>query len=279
MVKPALSVSRAWMAARQQLTAYDSFVSESQSGPPCSAKWTWQSISPGSSVAPGASMRVADPLLAGSLEAISTMRSSSTRTQASFKSGSRSAAVKTCPARIKSSLTAKMLPSTDDMPGSHWLITLSPENYAITRDQHFSLLGLRSRHRKKAERVALGDRVLYYVLTHRIFPATATVTSAYFEDRHPTWINPERKDDPFPYRVHTQPNLVLEAGEGLDAEALAPRLLYLKRWAPEMWYLALQGDVHLLSAQDFMLIEREMQRVAESRRSRRERVPHGAHAS
>jgi hypothetical protein len=159
------------------------------------------------------------------------------------------------------------------MPGSHWLITLSPENYDITRGMHFGLLGLRSRHRKKAERVAVGDRVLYYVLQDRIFPATATVTSAYFEDRHPTWVNRERKDDPFPYRVHTQPNAVLEEGEGLDAEALAPRLLYLKRWPPEQWYLALQGDVHLLSSQDFLLVEREMQRVLESRRSRRERLP------
>jgi len=159
------------------------------------------------------------------------------------------------------------------MPGSHWLITLSPENFNITRDTRFGLLGLRSRHRKKAERVAVGDRVLYYVLTERIFPATATVTSAYFEDRHPMWVNPERKDDPFPYRVHTQPNLVLEPGEGLDAEALAPRLLYLKRWAPEQWYMALQGDVHLLSAQDFVLIEREMQRVDEMRPRRRERLP------
>jgi len=167
-----------------------------------------------------------------------------------------------------------MLPSCDDMPGSHWLITLSPENYVITRNMHLSLLGLRSRHRKKAERVAVGDRVLYYVLYERTFPATVTVTSAYFEDRHPTWINHERKDDPFPYRVHTQPNLVLEDGEGLDAEAIAPRLLYLKRWPPEQWFLALQGDVHLLSAQDFMLVEREMQRIAETRQSRRERVPH-----
>jgi hypothetical protein len=174
-----------------------------------------------------------------------------------------------------------MLPSCDGMPGSHWLITLSPENYAITRTMHFNLLGLRSRHRKKAERVAVGDRVLYYVLNERIFPATATVTSAYFEDRHSTWVNNERPDDPFPYRVHTQPNLVLEAGEGLDAQAIAPRLLYLKRWAPEQWYLALQGDVHLLSSQDFILVEREMQRVAESRGSRRERLPHysPAHAS
>jgi predicted RNA-binding protein len=159
------------------------------------------------------------------------------------------------------------------MPGSHWLITLSPENYQISRKMRFSLLGLRSRHRKKAERVAVGDRVLYYVLHERIFPATATVTSAYFEDRHPIWINRERKDDPFPYRVHTQPTIVLEPCEGLDAEAIAPRLLYLKRWPPEQWFLALQGEVHLLSAQDFNLVEREMQRIAESRRSRRERVP------
>jgi hypothetical protein len=167
------------------------------------------------------------------------------------------------------------------MPGSHWLITFSPENYAITREMHFTLLGLRSRHRKKAERVAVGDRVLYYVLNDRIFPATSTVTSAYFEDRHLIWRNQERRDDPFPYRVHTQPNIVLEPGEGLDAAALAPRLLYLKRWAPEQWFLALQGDVHLLSSQDFLLVEREMQRIAESRRTRPERLPHALaqHAS
>ena len=167
-----------------------------------------------------------------------------------------------------------MLPSFDGMPGSHWLITLSPENFSVMRELRFGLLGLRSRHRKKAERVALGDRVLYYVLNERVFPATATVTSAYFEDRHPLWINTERKDDPFPYRVHTQPNMVLEPGEGLDAEAIAPRLLYLKRWPPEQWYLALLGDVHLLSAQDFMLVEREMQRVFDSRSYRREVLPH-----
>ncbi|MBV9358146.1 MAG: EVE domain-containing protein, partial [Chloroflexi bacterium] len=116
------------------------------------------------------------------------------------------------------------------MPGSHWLVTLTPENYAITRSMNFTFLGLRARQRKKAERVAAGDRVVYYVLEQRRFPATSTVTSAYFEDRHPIWINRERRDDPFPYRVHTQSNLVLQPGEGLDAEAIAPRLLYLKRW-------------------------------------------------
>ncbi len=159
------------------------------------------------------------------------------------------------------------------MPGSHWLVTLTPENYAITRSMNFTFLGLRARQRKKAERVAAGDRVVYYVLEQRRFPATSTVTSAYFEDRHPIWINRERRDDPFPYRVHTHPTIVLEPWEELDASLLAPRLLYLKRWPLEQWFLALQGDMHLLSAQDFLLIEREMVRLMETRRTRRERRP------
>lgn len=162
------------------------------------------------------------------------------------------------------------------MPGSHWLIAVSPPNFAITRSMGFTLLGLRSRHRKKAERMAVGDRILYYVLEERVFPATATVTSSYFEDRHPVWHNWERKDDPFQYRVHTEPGIVLEPWEALDAAAIAPRLLYVKRWPPEQWYLALQGEIHLLSAQDFRLVEGEMERVIATRSSRPERPPRAA---
>lgn len=160
------------------------------------------------------------------------------------------------------------------MPGSHWLVTLTPENYGITRKLNFTLLGVRSRHRKKAERMAPGDRVLYYVFEERVLPATATVASAYYEDRTPVWINRERPDDPFPYRVHTRAAVVLEPWEGLDAQALVPRLSYVKRWPPEQWFLALQGDLHLLSAQDFQLVEAEMQRTVDRRSTRAEIAPH-----
>lgn len=159
------------------------------------------------------------------------------------------------------------------------MITLSPENYRVTRNRGFSLLGLRTRHRKKAERMTPGDRVLYYVLEERVFPATATVSSAYFEDRGVLWVNRERRDDPYPFRVHTRPGVVLEPWEALEAQDLAPRLLYVKRWPPEYWYLALHGDVHLLSAQDYQLVEREMQRVIEQRQLRRERPPLSATAA
>ena len=161
------------------------------------------------------------------------------------------------------------------MPGSHWMLAMTAENYQVTRARGHTLLGLRTRHRKKAERMAVGDRVLYYVLGERVFPATATVSSAYFEDRNPVWHNAERGDehDTFPYRVHTQPGIVMEPWEVLDAAGIAPRMMYVKRWPPEQWYLAFQGDVHLLSSQDFLLVEHEMLRILDSRGRRRERPP------
>ena len=40
------------------------------------------------------------------------------------------------------------------MPGSHWMIALSPENFEATRKNGFTVQGVKNRHRKKAERMA-----------------------------------------------------------------------------------------------------------------------------
>ncbi|MDP8921662.1 MAG: EVE domain-containing protein, partial [Chloroflexota bacterium] len=159
------------------------------------------------------------------------------------------------------------------MPGSHWMIVMTPENFDITRSRGFDLVGLKARHRKKAERMASGDRILYYVSGLRVFPATVTVTSTFFEDHAPIWLNTERKPDVSPWRVRTRPNVILQQYEYIDADQLAPRLLYIKRWAPEDWPLAFQGQVHLLSSADFTLIEGEMRRTIDRRKTRRERPP------
>ena len=160
------------------------------------------------------------------------------------------------------------------MPGSHWMIVLSPENYEITRERGFDLVGLKSRHRKKAERMAIGDRVLFYVAGNQVFPLTATVASTFFEDHSPIWIGTERRPDVSPWRVQIRPDVVLNWYEHLDARQIAPRMLYVKRWAPEDWPLAFQGQIHLLSSQDFALIEHEMRRTIERRSRRRERPPY-----
>jgi hypothetical protein len=159
------------------------------------------------------------------------------------------------------------------MPGSHWMIVMSPENFEITRERGFDLVGLKSRHRKKAERMALGDRVLFYVAGSQVFPLTATVSSTFFEDHSSIWVSTERRPDVAPWRVQIRADVVLNWYEHLDARQIAPRMLYVKRWAPEDWPLAFQGQIHLLSAQDFALIEHEMRRTIDRRGRRRERPP------
>lgn len=161
------------------------------------------------------------------------------------------------------------------MPGSHWMLALSPENWEITQARGVDVLGLRQRHRKKAERMAPGDRVLFYVTQERVFTAAAAVVSTYFEEHSPLWKVPGVVEDGYPYRVRTQPTVVLERREYLDAYQIAPRLLYVKRWAPEDWPLAFQGDIHLLSSADFRLVEAEMERLVGLRVSARQRAEGG----
>jgi hypothetical protein len=151
------------------------------------------------------------------------------------------------------------------------MVTLTPENFEATRRHGFKTLGVKTRHRRKAERMVPGDRVLYFLTGVRAFPAIATVASSFFEDHRPIWVNDDRRPDSYPWRVNIRPDMVLERDDWLDAYQIAPRLLYVKRWPPELWPLAFQGSVHLLSSQDFRLIEREMERVLEMRGQRRDR--------
>ena len=159
------------------------------------------------------------------------------------------------------------------MPGSNWMIALTPENYDITVNHGFTTLGLKSRHRRKAERMVPGDRLLYFVSQRNVFPAIASVASTFFEDHRPIWVNYDQRPDTYPWRVGVRPEIVLEPHEWMDANEIAPRMLYVKRWPPELWSLAFEGSIHLLSSQDFRLIEQEMERLVHGRGRRRERPP------
>ena len=72
------------------------------------------------------------------------------------------------------------------MPGSHWMISLTPENYAATCRHGFTTLGVKTRHRRKAERMAPGDRVLYFLSQRNVFPAIATITSQFYQGTGPS---------------------------------------------------------------------------------------------
>ncbi|MFP6567119.1 MAG: hypothetical protein VB961_07515 [Dehalococcoidia bacterium] len=141
-----------------------------------------------------------------------------------------------------------------------WMFVEAPQNFEITREIEFSLFGMGAKYRRRAERMQPQDRVLFYINGVRKWPASATITSTYFEDNSPLW-HPTTRGESFQYRVKLKPDIVLDEEDYIDAMILGPRLDYVKRWAPENWPLAFWDRLHLLPQRDFRLIEGEMERI------------------
>jgi hypothetical protein len=138
----------------------------------------------------------------------------------------------------------------------YWIIVGSPDNFARTAEMGFTLQGLKSRHRKKAERMAPGDRIAYYVTGRKAFAATATITSPYFESHERIWTSndPKKAAEDYPFRVEIAPDLALPEADYVDAEPIAREMTHTKRWPEKNWTLAFQGNVHEISEADFNII-------------------------
>ena len=147
------------------------------------------------------------------------------------------------------------------------MVASSLENFHTTCSLNFTMQGMMSRERRKAQRMEPGDRLVYYITGVQRFGATATVTSKCMEDHKPVWKSEGRGDD-FPWRVNIRADAVLEDDQLLDAREIGPRMEYVKKWPPEHWPLAFLGNLHILPKSDFDLLEQEMRKeIQKSRRA------------
>jgi len=145
------------------------------------------------------------------------------------------------------------------MPSNFWMMINNEENFRITQKRGFIDLGLKAQHRRKVQRITEGDRVLLYISHIRRFAATATALSSFYESEEDIWV--KEGTSGFPYHIKLEPGVILKDEQFIDANILAPRLEYVKRWNPEDWYMAFQGNLHLLPKNDFTLIEEEMKKL------------------
>lgn len=139
---------------------------------------------------------------------------------------------------------------------TYWIIVGSPENFARTRELGFTIQGIKSRHRKKAERMKPGDKIVYYVTGLKQFAGISTITSPYFESHEPIWrsSNAKKAEEDYPFRVYIEPDVILDEGHYIDAEPVARQMAYVAKWPAANWTLAFQGNVHEIGEDDFALI-------------------------
>jgi hypothetical protein len=143
---------------------------------------------------------------------------------------------------------------------TYWMIVTSPDNFERTRSRDFTVQGIKSRHRKKADTMKAGDRVLYYLTGIQSFAATATITGPSFEDHEVIWQSKPGED--YPWRFPIRPGVVVPTERYLRAEDLLSELSFVKKWPAQHWHLAFQGNVHTLPAEDFELIESRLKAAA-----------------
>jgi hypothetical protein len=149
---------------------------------------------------------------------------------------------------------------TDNTP-NYWIVVSSVENWHRTKERGFTIQGLKSRHRKKAEQMRPGDKIVYYCTGVKSFAGISTITSEYFESDEKIWEsgNKKRAGEDYPFRVRIEGDLALADADFVSAEPLARQMTYAKKWPAEHWTLAFQGNVHLVPEEDYTLIRQALE--------------------
>ena len=148
-----------------------------------------------------------------------------------------------------------------------WILTGSLENFRVNVERGFDLIGLKERRRRMASELAPGDESSSTSPGVQAFGAIARVRSAMFEDRTPIWPQGgKRRPEAYPWRVDAEPVVVLEEADFVRAEEMAGDLEHVRKWPPDHWHLAFQGQLRPIGEADAALLRQPYRRGRKGRR-------------
>lgn len=154
---------------------------------------------------------------------------------------------------------------TEERP-TNWILTGSLENFRINVERGFDVIGFKEGRRRQAEEFESGDEVFFYVTGVKAFGGIARVKSEMFEDRARIWPGKKGKAEAYPWRVEAEPVLILPEDRFVPAEELATELEHVRKWPPDHWHLAFQGQLRTIGEADAELLrERLASQVAAAR--------------
>jgi predicted RNA-binding protein len=146
-----------------------------------------------------------------------------------------------------------------------WILTGSLENFRVTRELGFRVIGAKERRRRLAEQIGPGDQIVFYVTGVQAFAGFVRVTGEMYEERAKLWPGKPGKRDPYPWRFETEPVVVLEEEDFVPAEELVADLEHVRKWPAEHWRLAFQGQLRTVSEADRRLLERRIRDATRAR--------------
>jgi predicted RNA-binding protein len=154
-----------------------------------------------------------------------------------------------------------------DAHPAHWILTGSLENFRINVERGFDVIGFKERRRRMAEEFEPGDQIIFYVTGVQAFGGIARVRSEMFEDRSRIWPGKKGKPEIYPWRVEAEPLLVLPEDEFVPAEELVTELEHVRKWPPDHWHLAFQGQLRTIGDADATLLHERLESQLASARA------------
>ena len=145
---------------------------------------------------------------------------------------------------------------------NYWIVVGAEENMRIAEARGFDIFGFKSTRRNEVAKMQPGDKLIFYLTKIMKFGGLAGVTSEYFEEHTKLFKSEKKPQEDYPFRVNVKPEIVLSPDQYLDVKQIAPRMQYPKKWPPEHWRLAFQGNLHRIPQEDYDLIVSEMKAAA-----------------
>ena len=139
----------------------------------------------------------------------------------------------------------------------HWLLVGSESNWLLSKDRNFDVAGMKERWKKAASEVKPGDTVFFYLIGLQVIAGECKVTSDSFYDDSPIW-DCTKPDEQYPWRFTTKPMVIREQGKYLSIKDFIADYEYAKKWSPQRFSLAFQGNVHRLNDHDYQLIHQHL---------------------
>ena len=146
-----------------------------------------------------------------------------------------------------------------------WIVVGSADNFRIAIDRGFDLFGFKSSRRRETAAMQPGDKLIFYLTGIMRFAGIASVTSEVFEDDTLIFKSEKKASERYPFRIHTTADLILDEADWLDVKEWAPQMEYTKKWPPEHWRLAFQGNLHRVPEADYKMLEKEMRARAKAK--------------
>jgi predicted RNA-binding protein len=137
------------------------------------------------------------------------------------------------------------------------LFVTNTENFATTTEK--GIVGFKAGRKNYALKTRPGDQLAFYIAGTGKVGGIVKIESEMYEDREKLF-KPKTPGEIYPWRFKSSNILVLPEEKWIPIEHFRDKLEIFKARPGPHWKLALQGQIHYLTSEDFQTVQEELEK-------------------